>query len=115
MDWWNDPPEYPEGPECPECGGLGDEISPNVGEDPKSGLVYQCEDCGHQWVEPPEPYDEPPPEIELTDEELEEQTRAIAEANRLCPHGKEWGECGACDHAGDLAYDSMRERLIFGR
>lgn len=26
-----------------------------------------------------------------------------------CPHGKEWGECAACDHASDLAFDAARE------
>jgi len=26
-----------------------------------------------------------------------------------CPHGNLWGDCGACDHASDIAYDTMME------
>jgi hypothetical protein len=29
---------------------------------------------------------------------------------KLCPHGNEWHECNPCMVAGDLAYDSARER-----
>ena len=29
---------------------------------------------------------------------------------KFCPHGREWFDCDACDHAADIAYDSARER-----
>lgn len=32
-----------------------------------------------------------------------------------CPHGKPAGDCAACDHLGDLAFDAAREDRIFGR
>jgi DNA-binding CsgD family transcriptional regulator len=30
-----------------------------------------------------------------------------------CPHGKPYGECNACDVAGDFAYDAAREARVF--
>lgn len=32
-----------------------------------------------------------------------------------CPHGHALGECSACDAAGDLAFDAMREDARGGR
>lgn len=32
-----------------------------------------------------------------------------------CPHGSPWGECGHCDHLGDIAFDAAREQRMFGR
>ena len=105
-DWYLDPPEFDEGPECPECeDGLGDWVGTWPG-----GEIFECDCCGHQWQIALEPDYYEPDIPQLTEAELEEHTKAIAEANRLCPHGREWSECNACMVAGDLAYDAARER-----
>ena len=105
-DWWNDPPEEPDPPTCPECAGEADFLRAGP-----SGHDLRCDDCGHEWTatapdepsEPDEPAapDEPDEPSEPTDPD--------------CPHGKPWGECGACDHAGDLAFDAAREARLFRR
>jgi hypothetical protein len=33
---------------------------------------------------------------------------------RVCPHGRKFDECNACDVDSDLAYDVERERRLFG-
>lgn len=113
-DYWNDPPEEPEPPPChndkgPKCEGSGE-----YQYDGKDGMVFSCDTCAYQWVIP-FPVD-PEPLPDLTTEELDqlEAIEAEARANQPCPHGK-IGECAACDHLGDLAYDAARERRHFGR
>ena len=93
QDYWNDPPEYPEPPECCDQEMTVDE----------SGAC-RCEVCGNTIependIEPPPINEEP---IDFDEPETEE-----------CPHGKEWGECDACDYASDLAFDAARERRFF--
>jgi len=34
---------------------------------------------------------------------------------QACPHGEIMGECDACDHLGDIAFDVDRENRFFGR
>jgi hypothetical protein len=41
------------------------------------------------------------------DHEPVEYERTLPEK---CPHGNEWGSCDRCDHEGDLAYDTWREK-----
>ena len=97
-DYWNDPPDYPESPECCE-----EEMEVNDDGDCK------CLKCGAvievQWdIEPPsEPSELWPPENEAPPE------------SEKCPHGNDWGDCGACDHLSDIAYDSYREDRFFRR
>lgn len=94
-DYWNDPPEYPEPPECCDQEMTVDE----------SGTC-RCEVCG-KTIEP-EPDIEPPPTNEEPIDFKEPETDE-------CPHGKEWVDCGACDHASDLAFDAARERRFFAQ
>ena len=105
-DWWNDPPlDEPEPPECPHdnCDGVGGLVT-LYSADGESGECWQCEYCGRRW-----PYDEPQ-EPDLPDQGEEEDTWCEPPpAPSTCPHGRPWGECSACDHAGDLAYDAARE------
>lgn len=91
-DWYLDPPESPEPPEC-----CGDEM-----ECFKDGVCL-CSHCGLRidtcvpdWDPGPEPI------VELPDD--------FYEGPEHCPHGKPWGDCDACDHLSDLAYDAARER-----
>jgi|TARA_Y100000310_G_C20139315_1_gene559532 predicted RNA-binding Zn-ribbon protein involved in translation (DUF1610 family) len=92
-DWYNDPPEPPDIPLC-----CGDEM--DVSEDG----ICKCPKCG-KVIEPQQDWDvpddlsEPYPPTDWTVFQCEK-----------CPHGNEWGECGKCDHEGDLAYDAARER-----
>lgn len=91
-DYWNDPPECADYPECcdeeMECLECGDLI---------------CHVCGKK-IEP-QPDVEPLPEIELPDDYFDR----IEPDFEMCRHGNFWGDCGACDHEGDLAYDALRE------
>jgi hypothetical protein len=102
-DYWNDPPDEPEPPECPNCqDGFGDYLYDGENDKGEPVQVFSCDECGYQWnyLIPPDPdpledFDvEPPP------------------APEKCPHGNGWGECSACDHAGDLAYDAAREARL---
>jgi hypothetical protein len=96
QDYWNNPPEEPEIPEC--C-----ELEMIVDDDGNC----KCSACGatieaQPDIEPPDEPSEPwPPENKEPPE------------SENCPHGKKWGDCGACDHEGDLAFDAARERRLF--
>jgi len=111
-DWWNDPPEEPEPPECPKCGeGYGDVVT-LYAADGSDGDCFQCDECGHRWPMPAEP--DPGPEDFFEDRDFL-QSFTVPKPGPHCPHGKDCGECGACDHEGDLAYDAARERRMFLR
>jgi len=103
-DWYNDPPEYPEPPPCPQdgCDGCG-ELVTLYAADGSSGDCWQCDVCGRRWPFVPEP--DPGPEDYDTPNDFEPPP-----VPEHCPHGRDWGECGDCDHASDLAYDAARER-----
>jgi hypothetical protein len=105
-DWWNDPPEEPEPPPCPEggCDGFG-EVVTLYAADGSEGDCFRCDVCGRTWPLPPEP-DEPEPEDFFDEKDF---MRSFTVPER-CPHGREWGDCCDCDHAGDLAYDAAREQ-----
>jgi len=102
-DWWNDPPEEPELPGCPECDGEADYE--------RDGQFVKCVECGHEWAlpYPVEPEEAVEPEI------VEEDIPLADEGEKKCPHGKRWGDCGACDNSSDIAFDTARENRIFGR
>ena len=100
-DWYNDPPEEPELPLCPECDGDADYL-----RDEKSGQVLKCGECAHQWTLPFPVEPDPPEEVVRDDDNVPQY------AEGKCPHGNRWGDCGACDHASDLAYDAARESRI---
>lgn len=107
-DWWNDPPEVEEPPECPECeDGFAD---PESYEELDGKAFMTCDHCGHRWEIPIEP--DPGPE-DFADPE--EGVDFCPDPPEHCPHGREWGECSACDHEGDLAYDAARESRLFNR
>lgn len=97
-DYWNDPPDEPEIPEC--C-----DLEMIVDDDGNC----KCSVCdatieAHPDIDPPDEVEEPwTPKDELPQESTE------------CPHGNKWGDCDACDHLGDLAFDAMRESRVFGR
>ena len=92
QDYWNDPPDEPELPEC-----CGEVMEYDVLTD-----TCKCSICERKIESAPdiEPIDEP---------KLEELPDDFFSGPPLCPHGKEWTDCGACDHASDLAYDAARE------
>jgi hypothetical protein len=108
-DWWNDPPEDEEYPPCPRCGADETDIVVVYAADGDSGEMFACSACGHRWPIPVQ--DDPGPEDFFDDRDFM-QSFTVPEK---CPHGREWGECGDCDHEGDLAYDAARERRIFRR
>jgi len=102
-DYYNDPPESPEPPACP-----ADPPCPGAGEylyDGKDGWVHSCDTCGYQWVIPYPVDPEPEPEQPADEQQIDEQSPGP------CPHGN-MGECDACDHASDIAYDSEREKRL---
>lgn len=95
-DYWNDPPEEPEIPECCDL----EMIVDNDGN-------CKCSVCSATIEAQPEPAleiepDEPWPPQDETEQETEK-----------CPHGENWGDCGACDHEGDRAFDTAREQRLF--
>lgn len=92
-----DPPD-PD-PDSPEC----------CGEPMRNSILgWRCDDCRKVIRHAKE--DIEPMENEPSDAEIAAWFTANPEpVSDKCPHGKEWGECGACDHAGDLAYDAARE------
>jgi len=113
-----DPPDdFPEPPPCPECRGPSD-----VKTDTPTHYVMRCEDCGHEWNEE-HPTD--PPDCLVEDDDLDDIADACREcgqpsggcvycstecaAKNPCPHGNTPGDCDACDHAADLAFDAARE------
>jgi hypothetical protein len=111
-DYWNDPPDEPEGLTCPECDdGTGEYV---VGDRVTYG--FRCDTCGHCWFEPATEDPEPPEEVpvEYYRKAVEEMAKKARPAE-TCPHGNPWGECGDCDHIGDIAYDAARERRMFNR
>lgn len=91
--------EPPEEPEIHEC--CDKEMDANENGD----LI--CSVCGNLI-----PHNDWDIDI-LPDEEIDFDQ--IDTRQSTCPHGNEWGECGNCDHEGDLAYDAARERRVFGR
>jgi len=106
-DYWNDTPKQPEPPACPndrdKCEGLGEYLY-----DGKTGMVFSCDTCAYQWAIP-YPADPEPDDMGSNDNPEPAEWRRI-----VCPHGK-IESCDACDHLGDIAYDSARERRYFGR
>lgn len=108
-DWWNDPPEAPDPPECPECeDGFAD---PESYEERDGKAFLTCDTCGHKWEVPI--LEDPGPE-DFCSPDLDEDIDFFRPYPAKCPHGREWGECGDCDHASDLAYDAAREARVFG-
>ena len=103
QDYWNDPPEQPETPDCSKsgCGGVGDWV-----RDTPQGQVVRCCQCGTEQVVE---WDVDPEDAGPQDQETEIDPTPPEQPAR-CPHGAEWGDCGACDHLGDLEYDAARER-----
>ena len=85
----DDPPDEPEIPEC--CGEEMDD----------QGDCCVCAHCGARL-----PYDAYEGDFELDACEYVEPP----EPPPHCPHGNDRGDCSACDHAGDLAYDAAREQ-----
>lgn len=108
-DYWNDPPEVPEPPECPKCQEGFGEIVTVYFADGSDGDCFQCDSCGHRWPLPEEP--DPEPADLFNDRDFLQSF--TTPTPKTCPHGQEWGECGDCDHEGDLAYDASRERALF--
>lgn len=89
MGYW-DPPEY----DVPTCCKDDMEILPDGSA--------KCDHCGRTLTTAdlagPD-YPEPPAEVDF---------EAGAAANP-CVHGNVPGDCDACDHLGDLAFDAARE------
>jgi len=60
-------------------------------------------DLDAEWVATLKPAPSPATELRAHD------------GTHVCPHGESYGECNACDVAGDHAFDAAREDRIFGR
>lgn len=95
-DYWNDPPEQDECPECCDEYMHYDDVSNTLTCVLCGKVVKINQDSG------PEP------------DNFNEDLGDVIKAEQVCPHGKK-GECGACDHLSDIAYDSAREMRAFGR
>ena len=103
-DYHLDPPEEYELPECcsvemdcDEDGNLKCLVCGKTFEaaaDIEPMEEWKCDDCGETY----------PCKCEDQPDESEH-----------CPHGNKWGDCGTCDHLGDLALDAARETRHFGR
>ena len=108
-DYYNDPPECPEAPECcdreMECYDDGSSRCPLCGAtvDPPRDiepLEYEyidrdkCRDCGGRH----------PTNADCCDEQ---------DDGGDCPHGRDFMDCHACEHAADIAYDVARESRYF--
>ena len=101
----DDPPDEPEHPEC--C------------DEPMTidGRVLRCETCHRceQLPDYPDDYD-PPCMGEMPDNtcmKCGKPTDCIYCSDECAPdciHGNRPGDCDACDHLGDIAYDTARER-----
>lgn len=94
------PPDYPEPPEwylAIEDAALDQEVPQALG----TAILKLLEDwCGSQSQSESDPG--PEPVVELPDDYFKGPEK--------CPHGNEWHNCDACDHASDIAYDTARER-----
>jgi len=105
-DWYNDPQDEADPPQCPHC----QQWDTLVAGD---GKFADCLNCGKSFKLPEEP-DYSDAEIErsqaLIEEVLGPEEVRNLENQRTCPHGNPWGECDACDHEGDVAFDAARER-----
>ena len=93
-DYWNEPPDYPEAPEC--C-----DLEMDVDADGNC----KCSKCG-ATIDSPE--DIGPMEDAGMPDDL--APGDPGGHSKCCHHGKRCGNCDACDHLGDLAYDAARER-----
>lgn len=106
-DYHLDPPEEPEIPECCDREML---VLAGTGN-----LV--CSACGKKIIIDPdiEPPDETPDEwvCESCGEKYPCRCELPMNQTDHCPHGRDHGNCDACDHAGDLAYDEARESRMF--
>jgi hypothetical protein len=101
-DYWNDPPEEPEPPSCPFSGCEG---SGEFDRDTPTHYVFICDECGRDWT-----IDHPDDPAPLEDVDYDPDYEP--EGPELCPHGNAWGDCSACDHLGDIAYDTYRENRL---
>ena len=100
-EYWNDPPDddYEIPSTCPHCGSH-DTVIVTLNNQ------FACENCNS--IIECESRDEG-----YSEEEIERsQARIGSITGDRCPHGNEWGECDACDFAGDIAYDTERERRM---
>lgn len=103
QDYWNDPPDDQEPLEWYMT--LEDVIDE---QDLPQSVADAIRKAMEEWVneynaqhdiEPPIDNEEP---IDFTELEIKE-----------CPHGKKWGDCDACYHASDIAFDAARESRFF--
>jgi hypothetical protein len=108
-DWYNDPPESPEPPDWYAMIEEALEES-NIPESVAEAIRKILDDWCHQ-PDYPEDYTPPEPQ-ENTCRACGKPTGCIYCSQECCPpcvHGNKPGDCDACDHLGDLAYDAWRE------
>ena len=99
-DYHLDPPDHPDLPEC--CDEEMVDFPDQVCLCPNCGLRQDCAgDVDPAWE------DNVPADAleEILDYDDPEE----------CPHSKPWGDCDACDHLADLAFDAAREMRSFRR
>jgi len=109
-DSYLDPPEPEEGPECDECDDGFGEYSKDV----EKGHLYICDSCGAKIIMGFDDFYCPPEAMDkyFKDADKEDEVKWTMKYScdaTICPHGNTWGECGTCDHLGDMAYDAARE------
>ena len=96
-----DPPDYPEPPEWYMT--IEDAADdPVVPAEVKTAIFAALEN----WCNSQNEYDQgPEPVIELPDDYHPDE-------REHCTHGNKWGDCGTCDHLGDLEFDAAREKRL---
>ena len=103
-DYPGDPPDdFLNEPLCPDCG-----IEAVLSEG-----CYRCPDCGqsveaHVSDREDGPWDDEPGPADPG--EADPFAADVQTSEAACPHGNKAGDCPACDHAADLAFDAQRER-----
>lgn len=113
FDSYLDPPDYDI--PIPQC--CGDDM--DVDDDGNCKCDHCGKTCTYEDMYPPDVPDLPEPDIDFDpSEHCHECGKPNNNGcmlcdecgkNAKCRHGNPVGECDACDHEGDLAYNAARE------
>jgi hypothetical protein len=101
-DYWNNPPDDQEPPEWYMT--LEDILEQ---QEPPELVATAIRKAMDDWAQDYNDQHDIAPEPEMTHDEPD-----IIESD-ICPHDNQWGDCGACDYASDVAFDTAREQRFF--